>query len=489
MDLLPANSAEIEKLVAERLSAWEDGPLKLSMPIDWRGSDLPLPVISIPVKTAYYNPHSRRIQAQKDVDEARSRKLAEDPFSDEAQSYLDELLQWDPANPGQIDPAFEKLKEDLEGRGQKEPGLMTRSGILINGNTRRAALRSLGQPNIRVGILPADTSRADIDNLELSLQLQRSYKRDYSFVNELMSISEYVKRGIPTKEVLESFNMKRPRLDRSLWLLQLIDDAIARSKTTDSQGKTVSLRRYDFERDQGQLEELYRAWHTLNQTDAAKAELLRETRLIAVVLNLAKTDMRVMQEDFVSKYVAPKLNKAYLPEVAPAKAQSIPGLPGVTLPGESDKVLQIKALANSALQAEAIKKQATLADPAPASVTTLLTDLTSAYKAGKKLAGADEEYRKKGTTPASRILQASDQLDFATSAVADANAVRSLDIQALEDSLETLRQSMTSLAQVLSRVKPSDEMDVGFAWIQTAVNANIDPAAPLDSSDTEQDGL
>ncbi len=470
MDLLPANADEIRKIVASRLAAWEEG-LKESVTIDWRDSRLPIPVISIPVNVAYYNPHTRRIQAQKNVDEVRGRALDHEPFSDEAQSYLDDLLRWDPANPGQVDPAFEKLKEDLGEHGQNEPGLMTRDGILINGNTRRSALRSLGRPNMLVGILPEDTSRADVDTLELSLQLRKTYHRDYSFVNELLAVDEVVKRGIPTSEVLAAFRMKRPRLDRSLWLLQFIDDAIERSKTIDGQGKVVSLRRFDFERDQGQLEELYRSWHNLHQTDPAKAKILRETRLIGVVLDLAKTDLRVMQDDFVRKYVAPKLNKRYLPQVEPAGKKPIPGLTGIALDGDSQELQQVRALADSVLKAEAMKKQATLAAPADEAATTLLADITAAYVAGRKLAGADEEYRKKGTSPAARILSASDQLDFAATAVTEANATRSLDIQALEDGLETLRQSMTRLTQILSRIDTTDEMDVGFAWIQAAANA------------------
>jgi hypothetical protein len=471
MDLLPPNAEEIERLVDVRLASWQDG-LKESVTVDWRDTRLPLPVISIPVELPYYNPHTRRIQAQKNVDEVRGRALDQDPFSDEAQGYLEELLQWDPANPGQVDPAFDKLMADLDEHGQNEPGLMTKSGVLINGNTRRAALKSLGKTNMLVGILPEDTSRADIDTLELSLQLRPTYKRDYSFVNELLAIDEVVRRGVSTPEVLKAFRMKQPRLDRSLWLLRFIDDAISRSRTVDASGHVASLRRFDFERDQGQLEELYRSWHTLNATDPDKATCLREARLIGVVLDFAKTDLRVMQEDFFGKYVSKKLPSSTVPKIEPQGATGIPGLPGVDLPGESTEVLQLRALADSVLQAQALQKQATLASPAAEETTQVLTVVRAAYEDARKLAGADADYRKKGTTPAERILTASDHVDFATAAVIDANAARSLDVGALEDSLEILRQSLTRFAQMLGRVEPTDDMDVGFTWIQAAVNAS-----------------
>ena len=472
MDLNPPNAEEIGDLVERRIAAWEEG-LKETVTVDWRDTRRPIPVISIPVDLPYYNPHTRRIQAQKGIDDARNRALDEDPFSDKAQAYLDDLLQWDPANPGQIDPAFVKLKDDLDQHGQNEPGLMTRTGILINGNTRRAALKILGKTNMLVGVLPEDTSRTDIDALELSLQLRRTFKRDYSFVNELLAIDEVVRQGVPTAQVLKAFRMKQFRLDRSLWLLRFIDDAIERSRTGDSKGQVVSLRRFDFERDQGQLEELYRSWHTLQQTDPDKAALLRESRLIGVILDFAKTDLRAVQEDFFAKYLAPKLGEARLPKVVPAKVKTLPGMPDVKLQGEPVEVLQLRALADEVLKAEALKKHATIVAPAAEASTGLLSDVRNAYREGKELAGADNEYRRKGTTPPARIQTASDQVDFAAAAVSEANASRSLDIPALEDALESLRQSIRRLAQVVSRVPPSDEMDVGFSWLKAV--AEIDP--------------
>jgi hypothetical protein len=480
MDLLPPNAGEIKKLVEARIAAWRDGMRETYALENWRGARVPIPVVRIPIEIPYYNPNSRRIQAQKDVDRGRCQVLDSDPYSDEAQNYLDELLQWDPANPGKINPEFERLQDDLRPpKGQLVPGLMTREGILVNGNTRRSALRKIGAEDILVAILPEDTCREDIDRLERRLQIRKDIQLDYSFVNGLLAVSDFAKDHTAA-EVFREFGMRKPRLERSLWLLDFIDGSIARSATTDSDGNTVALRRSDFERDQGQLEELYRAWHDDKNPDTAA--LLAETRLIGVVLDLAKTDLRVMQSDFIPKYIAPKVSKSYIPDVDPEEDQSVPGLDDVKLPGDSVSLLQVRALADAVLRAEAIKKQATLAKPAPEAATQLLSDLTKAYRDGRIAAEVDQQAKKKGQTPATRIVLGSDQLDLATSAVAAANASRSLDIQSLEDSLETLRQSIIKLAQVLNRVEKSDEMDVGFAWLQAAVNVDAR------SYENEQDG-
>lgn len=469
MGIEPPNSEEIKSVVEQRLASRKSG-LEESVSIDWRDDRVSMPVVSMRVDMTYYNPNTRRIQAQRGIDPIREKALLEDPFSDVSQAYLEELLQWDPARPGTLDPAFEKLKEDLELHGQDDPGLMTRGGLLINGNTRRAALRALGKENIRVGVLPPDTGRADLDALELSLQLRRSLKRDYSFVNELLAIRAEVDKGVLTAQILKAFRMKQERFERSLWLLDFINEAIERSVTSMPDGRQVSLRQFDFERDQGQLEELYRSWHTLNKTDSEKASLLRETRLIGVVLDFAKTDLRVMDDGFFEKYVKPRLDADVLPHVEEEAPKAIPGLPDVPLPQESIDIRQLRDLGDQVLKAEALKKHASIESPTPEDATKLWSHVRTAYEEGRTRAGASIELRRKGTGPADKVLEAGDLLDAAVEALNEAQAANALDVEALEDSLENLRKSLTRLAQLLHRV-PNEFKDEGFAWVEAAVNA------------------
>ena len=470
MGIEPPNAEEIKAVVEQRLNSEKSG-LEESVAIDWRDARVSMPVISMRIDMTYYNPNTRRIQAQRGIDPVREKALLEDPFSQVSQAYLEELLQWDPARPGTLDPAFEKLKEDLELHGQDDPGLMTRGGLLINGNTRRAALRALGKDNIRVGILPSDTGRADLDALELSLQLRRALKRDYSFVNELLAIRAEVDRGVLPAQILKAFRMKQERFERSLWLLDFINDAIERSRTTTLDGSSVSLRQFDFERDQGQLEELYRSWHTLNKTDSEKASRLRETRLMGVVLDFAKTDLRVMDDGFFEKFVKPRLSSSLLPELTREAPRSIPGLPDVTLPQESDDVRQLKELGDQVLKADALKKHSSIDAPAPDEAINLWLEVRKAYEEARTRAGASAELRRKGTGPADKVLEAGDALDAAVEALNESQAANALDVEALEDALENLRTSLTRLAQLLTRV-PDEFKDEGFAWVQLAVNVS-----------------
>jgi hypothetical protein len=148
--------------------------------VEWRGDNRHLYVISMPVDLLYYNPSTHRIRAQRSLDPVRDRVLEEEPWGSIGQEYLDTLLKCLPSDPDKIDPDFEALKDDLDDFGQKDPGIITPDGILVNGNTRCAALRDIGSNYIRVGVLPEVTNWDDINTVELSLQLRKERKRDYS---------------------------------------------------------------------------------------------------------------------------------------------------------------------------------------------------------------------------------------------------------------------------------------------------------------------
>lgn len=472
MDLRPSNSEEIGGVIESRLEARVSGSSanQDSISVDWRDARLSIPVIQMPIELVYYNPHTRRIRAQRDIDEARERELLENPFGSSAQNYLEDLLQWDPARPGHVDPSFEALRDDIKEHGQNEAGIITRDGVLINGNTRRVALKKLGRTGIFVGVLPTDTSRTDIDGLELALQLRRTHKRDYSFVNELLAIDEKVRAGIPTQEILKAFRMKQERFKRSRWLLQFIDDAIERSRVEVAPGKNVALRRYDFERDQGQLEELYRSWMKLERDDPDKAAVLRDSRLVGVVLNFAKTDLRVIREDFVDKYLKQRLPEGLLPESAEAEVLHVPGLPDVELAAPSSDSMRVREFTDKVLRYAALRNNSSPSAPLDEGVAETLGVIQSAFERAKRDAGADEEYRKKGLTPADRVQAASDQLEFAITALAEARSVGTLDVASMEDALETLRKSLTKLAQLAGRIEQAEDMDIGFAWLEEIAN-------------------
>ena len=116
-----------------------------------------------------------------------------DPNGNEAQTQQYRILA--------AQDGFEDLKADLKARRQQQPAVVTAEGVLINGNRRAAALRSLFgdddyQPARYVSclVLPADANMREIVDLETELQIAREFKEDYTWVNEALLIEEIFER-------------------------------------------------------------------------------------------------------------------------------------------------------------------------------------------------------------------------------------------------------------------------------------------------------
>jgi hypothetical protein len=205
----PPNGMHIREMVADRIDqARSQGGTRESVTIEWRGQPCHIDVVPMPIADLYYNPETHRIRAQRDHDLAKDKGLTSDPWSDESQEYLHYLLTADPADPGRRDVNFDNLMDDLRLYEQKDPGIITPSGILVNGNTRHAALRELGRENIRVGVLPGDWTWPDIRAVELELQLRKEHRRDYSYINQLIAIEDEAARGLPEAEICKKFRIQ-----------------------------------------------------------------------------------------------------------------------------------------------------------------------------------------------------------------------------------------------------------------------------------------
>lgn len=116
-----------------------------------------------------------------------------DPLGPRAQDAQYEILR--------KQEGFEDLKLDLKARKQREPAIVTADGILINGNRRAAALRSLLEDDVNPGafyvrclVLPEDATKRELVDLETELQIARDFKEDYGWINEAFLIEELYER-------------------------------------------------------------------------------------------------------------------------------------------------------------------------------------------------------------------------------------------------------------------------------------------------------
>ncbi|RKN40369.1 ParB/RepB/Spo0J family partition protein [Streptomyces hoynatensis] len=459
---VPPEGEKIRSLVQERLEqAVQDNGAKVS--VDWRGERKHLHVISMPVDMLYFNPDTHRIRAQRTLDPERNRVLEEEPWSEAAQEYLHHLLSCKPSNPHQTDPDYTALRDELDDFGQKEPGIISPDGILVDGNTRCAALKDLGVRDIRVGVLPADTSRRDINSVELSLQLRRDKRRAYSYINRLMAIEEELRDGRREEDVARDFNIKTATLRQDRWVYQLIEEAIERS----SSGNGIRLRLVDFEDQQEKLRELHRDYSALAKADPDAAERLKEARLAMVVLNFAKTSVRLAEADFHSRYLQERLPEELRPRLREAAPVSIPGLPGVSVPDVTASLKIARAVTDNLLQAKAAAQAGSKLSAAEvATADSLVKTARKTFDVAVKLAGQRAELQKRKVAVPERLTDAADYVNQCAAEFAEAKQKRALDEEAFDDALLTLRASLARLAKQASRTfsSPGD----GVAWLLDA---------------------
>lgn len=444
-------------MVEERLAQAEkeDGE---KLTVEWRGERIHLRVISMPVDALYYNPDTHRIRAQLDLDSKRKAELSSAPWSKGAQDYLDTLLKSQPSDPDKIDPDFDALRDNLDDFGQEQPGLITRDGILVNGNTRCAALRELGVRHIRVGVLPPDTSREDVNTVELALQLRRENKRDYSYINQLIAMEEQLAAGRRPEDIAKDFHIRIKTLEQDRWVYGVIRDAIDRSQS-DGDG----LRLIDFEDHQEKLRELYRAYMSELATSRDAAETLLETRLAMIVLGFSKTDVRLAKPDFFDKYLAPKLDAELVPERSSGSTGGvdIPGLE-LTVAGTGNDAAATRALADRVLRAKATVNSKP--ESANEEQANLVESVKEAIDRALVPAGKDERLRQRKVAAAERLSDAADLVDLCTGDLAQAIAQQAVDEAALDDSLIRLRASLAKLGRQAAR--SLETAGTGIDWLR-----------------------
>ena len=303
-------------------------------PMRWRGEDVPWPVVQIPVSHALLNPYSHRIKAQIGSLGLSGQVIADDPFGEEAQEFIAEIVCGT--------PGCARIKATLARDKQQDPGVMTREGVLINANTRLVALRELGVPYIKVQVLPTDATQAELTELELGFQMRPDVMQDYSFTNRLLFIKDLLdaawspeRIGLEMDRALDGAkegDRKRAvqQVETDARLLQLIETIRAAS------GERL---RYDyFDAEIQNIRDIDSTYETQRKKDPQGAHRIRDAKIAGMLANLDYRKVREIDETLLKDYVLPALEeeeslKAVAQELASdsSAAQDGDGLDGLDI--------------------------------------------------------------------------------------------------------------------------------------------------------------
>jgi hypothetical protein len=273
--------------------------------VPWRGGVELMPVIKIGLDSVVYNPRSHRIKSQLESEPVIAAAVAADPDSDDAQNGIESLLR---ATRG-----YERLRENVRADGQREPGIITRTGRLINANTRAAALAELAEAYIEVAVLPLDATLGEIDDLEVDLQVAEDYKQDYSFTNTLLSVDDMIN---------ENNRSEREVADRLRWITSNKQSAVRSGvdrvrryvrmlafirAIQDASGGHVRLT--DFDDAEQALQEFDADYESLRMTDPISADQMKQARVLGLLVNLGYERQREVDASWVETYLADALGE------------------------------------------------------------------------------------------------------------------------------------------------------------------------------------
>lgn len=351
------SEAAREAKISEALDALGTDPNQERSQVHFRGADTILPVVRLPLEAVVLNANSHRIKSQLESHELRD-LVSSEPYGEEAQTVISQLL----AQTEKFNDLLVNLKED----GQRDPGVITRKGVLVNANTRVAALREIDPHGyVRVMVLPPNAEPKDIAKLELDLQIRKDFRQDYTFTNELLFIDELKTTfGYSDSDAAKALNWAASsdekqlrdgmkRVQQSTRMLATVRELQVRS------GGTIRLTYFDDKRQA--LIDLDDEYGAAKQRNAAAAENMREGRLFGILIGGKYRDLRTLSSATIQDQLVPTLKDheevgAIVDRILakPVEKTETPGLDDLFLedvPDEVEPAVDMRPLVNTVAKA------------------------------------------------------------------------------------------------------------------------------------------
>ena len=183
-----------------------------------------LVIYKLPFNLLFYNIRNGRFAAEfRELVQKEDKQInAED--AEDAKKIQKLLLKQEPKQ-------REILEKDLLRYGQKDYGIMTWDGYVINGNRRMAILQTMKDSGkdefgyLKVARLPKGVGEIDLWKIEAGLQLSRKERLDYGPINTLLKLKEGKDTGLTEKQIAYSLygGFTEDEIKYSLNRLELIE--------------------------------------------------------------------------------------------------------------------------------------------------------------------------------------------------------------------------------------------------------------------------
>ena len=175
--------------IAEIIQQTENSENPERIRVRWKDENVPMLVCQMPLECLVYNKYNGRILSR--TKSLESQDHAIDAETKEGQAKIAELLWQSKENRN------ETTKRDIEEKGQLKVGIITKDGIIIDGNRRAMLLNRIKKYDyFRAVVLPVELKDdpIEIEKLETTYQMGEDEKLGYNPIEKYLKAKQlYIK--------------------------------------------------------------------------------------------------------------------------------------------------------------------------------------------------------------------------------------------------------------------------------------------------------
>ncbi|RYE17046.1 MAG: hypothetical protein EOP45_16470 [Sphingobacteriaceae bacterium] len=192
-----------------------------------------LPIIRIPIGLLLYRVANYRTNLLQ-LRWIREKDTPENHFirgeENESIQKIQHAFLWDLANSEK--ESLTSIVYTLKKESQREPILISCSGIVVNGNRRLAAMRELfaespeefsSFSHVDCMVLPATANEDDLKDIEVRLQMTPETRLPYGWINECIAIKDLQKRGRTLESIGALMRLESSKVKDKLLMLDEIE--------------------------------------------------------------------------------------------------------------------------------------------------------------------------------------------------------------------------------------------------------------------------
>lgn len=240
-----------DKLRTQRLDEIRKKNPYSAMEVVYNGTRKKMDVFEIPLDALIYNKYNGRIASMVKSFESQHRELDASNTKDKA---VIEKFLWE-SNPGRN----KTTKKDLEDRQQIRYGIVTRDGVIIDGNRRALLLGQIAtarkeSPGYFLGVILDDTldgNPREIMRLETTYQMGEDEKLGYNAIEKYLRCRDLEEQDFDISEIARMMSEEDDTIKKWLRIMKLMDSYLESlnykgiyTRLDDTEGLFVDLDLY-----------------------------------------------------------------------------------------------------------------------------------------------------------------------------------------------------------------------------------------------------